>query len=181
MNSIHEKYYKDAVPQIKKQFGLKNDLEVPRITKVVINAGIGKFLKDGNAITEVEKSLAAISGQKAVLTKSRQSIAGFKIRQGLEIGVKVTLRGRRMWDFIERFVGATLPRIRDFRGLPHSNIDENGNLNIGLREQLIFPEIIPEQVKNTFSLQVNVVTDAKNKEKGTALFKLLGFPIESKQ
>lgn len=181
MVSIQEKYNKEVIPEIKKQFDLANNFEVPKIVKVVINTGVGKYLKDGNAVAEITQSLAALSGQKPAVTKARQSIAGFKIRKGLEVGMKVTLRGRRKWDFVERLVSAALPRIRDFRGIKESAIDNGGNLNIGIKEHLIFPEIMPEQVKNIFSLQVTVVTDAGSREKGMALFKLLGFPIEKKE
>lgn len=166
---------------MKKQFKLANSLEVPRIVKVSVNTGIGKFIKDGNAISEVTSAISQITGQKPVLTKARKSIAGFKTREGLEVGVKATLRGRRMWDFLNRFIGAAVPRIRDFRGIKESAVDSQGNLNIGIKEHLIFPEISAEQTKNIFSLQVNVTTTAKSKEKGIALFRLLGFPLETKK
>lgn len=179
MNSLKEKYNKKVIPEMKKRFSLKNDLEVPRIFKVVVNSGIGKFLKDSNQVNDIIESISLFTGQKPVLAKSRKSIAGFKIREGLEVGVKVTLRGKRMWDFMEKLVGTTLPRIRDFQGIKEKALDESGNLNIGIKEHLIFPEILPEQVKNIFSLQVNVVTNAKNKEKGLELFRLLGFPIRN--
>ena len=179
--TIREKYNKEVVSKMKEKFGLGNDFEVPRITKVVINAGVGKFLKDNNAIEEVRQTITAISGQKPVSAQSKKSIAGFKIREGLEVGIKVTLRGQRMWDFLDRLVGASLPRVRDFRGIKESSVDNNGNLNIGIKEQLIFPEIAPEHVKNTFSFQVNVTTNSGDREKGLALFRLLGFPIEVKE
>lgn len=178
MTSIREKYNKKAVPEIKNQFQLKNDFEVPRIEKVVINCGVGKFLNDSAQTAEVAKSLANFSGQKPVMVKARKSIAGFKIREGQEVGMKVTLRGKRKWDFLEKLVGAALPRIKDFHGINLSAVDDGGNLNIGIKEHLIFPEILPEQVKNIFSLQVTVVTDQKSKEKSLALFKALGFPIK---
>jgi large subunit ribosomal protein L5 len=176
--SVREKYNKEAVLEIKEQFGLKNNLEVPKIEKAIVNIGIGKFLKDSAQVKDIEDALKEITGQAPLKTKSRKSIAGFKIREGLEVGFKVTMRGRRMWDFLERLVGAAVPRIRDFRGLKESSVDESGNLNIGIKEHLIFPEIAPEKVKNIFSLQVTVVTNAKNREKGLALFRKLGFPIE---
>jgi large subunit ribosomal protein L5 len=178
MPGIKEKYKKVVVAEMKKQFELVNDLEVPKIKKVVVNVGIGKFLKDSAQVEDIVKSMAMITGQKPQMTQSRKSIAGFKIREGLEVGVKTTLRGKRMWDFIERLVGAAMPRVRDFHGIKASAVDKGGNLNIGIKEHLIFPEIFPEQVKNIFSLEVTLVTDAKNKEKGAALFKLLGFPME---
>lgn len=181
MTSIQKKYKEVVIPEMKKRFNLANDLEVPKVTKIVVNTGIGKYLKDGNISTEIIQSLATITGQKPVVTKAKKSIAGFKIRQGLEIGIKVTLRGQRKWDFLEKLVGAAIPRIRDFRGIKESAVDHQGNLNIGIKEHLIFPEILPEQVKNIFSLQVTAVTDAGDREKGLALFRLMGFPIENKE
>jgi large subunit ribosomal protein L5 len=178
MTSIKEKYNKTAIAEMKKEFKLDNIFEVPRIEKVVVNVGIGKFLKDSGVVEDVAKSLTTIAGQKPLMTQARKSIAGFKIREGLEVGMKVTLRGRRMWDFIERLVAAALPRVRDFHGIKASAVDQNGNLNIGIREHLIFPEIFPEHVKTIFPLEVTVVTNAKDREKGLKLFQLLGFPME---
>jgi large subunit ribosomal protein L5 len=178
--NIREKYQKVAMVEMKKKFSLSNDMEVPRIRKVVFNVGVGKFLKDSNQIKDIEDSIRIITGQKPLATKSKKSIAGFKIREGLEVGMKVTMRGKRMWEFLDRLVGAAIPRIRDFRGIKESSVDENGNLSIGIKEHLIFPEILPEQVKNVFGLQVNVATDAKSKEQGMTLFRSLGFPIENK-
>ncbi|MFA4817586.1 MAG: 50S ribosomal protein L5 [Parcubacteria group bacterium] len=177
MSKIKEQYNKEVVPEMKKIFGLKNNLEVPRIKKVVVNVGIGKYLKDGNLVKEVTESVTQITGQKPLATKSRKSIAGFKIREGLEVGLKVTLRGKRMWDFLERLIGAAIPRIRDFQGIKKSAVDDGGNLNIGIKEHMVFPEINPESVKSTMSLQVNVVTDAKNKKEALELFRLMKFPI----
>jgi large subunit ribosomal protein L5 len=181
MTSIREKYNKTVISQIRKELGLKNNFEVPKIEKVVVNTGIGKFLKDSNQVKEIVDSISQITGQKPVMTKAKKSISGFKTREGLEIGVSVSLRGKRMWDFIEVLIGASIPRIRDFRGIKETSVDQAGNLNIGIKEHLIFPEILPERVKNTFSLQVTIVTNSKNREKGMRLFKLLGFPIENKE
>lgn len=180
MSSIREKYNKEIVAQMKKKFNLSNDFEVPKIKKVVVNVGVGKFLKDSAQVEDISKTLTTITGQKPLATKSRKSIAGFKIREGLEVGLKVTLRGKRMWSFIEKLAKATLPRVRDFHGLKLSAVDAGGNLNIGIKEQIIFPEILPEEVKNIFSLEVTIVTDAHDKAKGLELFKLLGFPMEIK-
>jgi large subunit ribosomal protein L5 len=177
MMSLKEKYNKEVVPEMRKKFGFKNDLQAPRIEKVVVNAGIGKYTKDANLVKEAVQSVETITGQKPVLTKSRQSVAGFKIREGMEIGVKVTLRGRRKWDFLEKLVGAAIPRIRDFQGIKESSVDANGNMNIGLKEHMVFPEVMAENVKNTLSLQVNITTTAKNREEGLEFFKLMGFPI----
>ena len=178
MTNIREKYNKTVIAEMEKEFKLGNIFEVPKIEKVVINVGIGRFLKDSGVVDDIVKSLTAISGQKPLMTQARKSIAGFKIREGLEVGIKVTIRGRRMWDFIERLVAAALPRVRDFHGIKTSAVDQNGNLNIGIREHLIFPEILPEYVKTTFPLEVTVVTSAGNREKGLKLFQLLGFPME---
>lgn len=163
---------------MKKKFHLDNNLAVPKIKKVVVNIGTGKFLKDKAVMDEISSSLAMITGQKPLATKARKSIAGFKIRDGLNIGMKVTLRGKRMWDFIEKLVSASIPRIRDFRGIKDSSVENMGNLNIGIKEHLVFPEILPEQVKTIFGLEVTIVTDAHDRKKGLALFKGLGFPME---
>jgi large subunit ribosomal protein L5 len=175
--SIKEKYSKEAIATMKEKFAFKNALQVPRIQKVVVNAGIGKFIKDSNMIKDIVESMQVIAGQKVVLTKSKKSIAGFKIREGLEVGVRVTLRGKRMWQFLDRLVGVAIPRIKDFQGIKNSSVDANGNLNIGIKEHVIFPEILAENVKNIFSLQVVVTTNAKNREEGLELFRVLGFPI----
>ena len=175
--NIHEQYKKEIIPVLKKQFKLTNDLEVPRIKKVVINIGIGKYLKDSGQIDDITNFLTIITGQKPAIAQARKSIAGFKIREGQQVGTKVTLRGRRMWDFLEKLVKVALPRVRDFHGLKESAVDQGGNLNIGIKEHLIFPEILPEAVKRNYSLQVTVSTDIRDEVKGRAIFKALGFPI----
>jgi len=175
--SIKEKYSKEVIVAMKEKFAFKNALQVPRIEKVVVNVGIGKFIKDSNMVKDVFESVQVIVGQKPVLTKSKKSIAGFKIREGLEVGVKATLRGKRMWEFLDRLVGVAIPRIKDFQGIKNSSVDSCGNLNIGIKEHIIFPEILAENVKNIFSLQVVVTTNAKNREEGLELFRVLGFPI----
>lgn len=173
------KYNEQSISEIKKELGFENNLAVPRIQRVVINVGTGKFSKENEKIEEIVKTLEAISGQKAVRVKAKKAISGFKVRQGMEIGVKVTLRGRMMWDFIDRFINFALPRTRDFQGISQKSIDSNGNLNVGIKEQVIFPEVVPEKIKHMFSLQVNVVSTAKDKKEGIALFKSLGFPISN--
>lgn len=178
MKTIKEKYNKEAISKMKEKFKLSNGLEVPKIIKVVVNTGVGKFLKDSGQVSDIEESIRVITGQKPLRTQSKKSVAGFKIREGLEVGMKVTLRGKRMWDFIERLVGASVPRIRDFRGVKESSVDNGGNLNLGIKEHLIFPEIAPEKVKNVFGFQVTIVTNARNREEGLELFRILGFPIE---
>lgn len=175
--NLKELYNKEVMPELQKKFSLGNAMQVPRIEKVVVNVGIGKFLKDANMVKDVTETITAIVGQKPLTTKARKSIAGFKIREGLEVGMKVTLRGKRMWEFLDRLVGAAIPRVRDFQGIKESAVDANGNLNIGIKEHVIFPEIMPENVKNMVGLQVTVATNAKNREKGMELFRMLKFPI----
>ncbi len=172
------KYKESVVPEMKKIFGYSNDLAVPRIKKCVINIGTGKILKEPDKIEEIVNSMREISGQKPVKTKARKAISGFKIRQGLEIGVKVTLRGKMMWNFIDHLVNFALPRTRDFQGIDLKSIDSNGNMNLGIKEHIIFPEISPERVKNIFSFQVNISTNSKSKKESTELFRLLGFPMK---
>lgn len=178
MQSLKEKYIKEVLPAMEKKFGYKNVMAVPRLEKAVINVGVGKFLKESDKLDEVIAGITEITGQKPIKTKARKAISGFKIRQGLEVGVKVTLRGKRMWQFIERLINTALPRTRDFQGIEGKAIDEKGNLNIGIREHMIFPEISAEKVKNIFSFQISVVSSAKNREEGKELYKLLGFPIK---
>jgi large subunit ribosomal protein L5 len=169
--------YQEAIPELKKALGRENALSLPRVAKVTLNVGLGKFLKEQSRVDEIVETLTVITGQKPVMMKARKAIAGFKIREGLEVGVKVTLRGRRMWQFLDRFLLATLPRVRDFQGIPVSSVDSNGNCNIGLREHMIFPEIIPEKVQTIFGLQIVVTTTARNREDGEALFRTLKFPF----
>jgi large subunit ribosomal protein L5 len=154
---------------------------VPKIVKVVINCGLGKYIKEKEATDEVYENLKIISGQKPVLTKAKKSISGFKIREGQEVGVKATLRGERMWHFLERLVGSALPRIRDFRGIEIRNFDSRGNLNLAVKEHIVFPEIAAENVKQIFSFQVTFVTTAKKTEEGVELFRMLGFPIKTQE
>ncbi|EKE11622.1 MAG: 50S ribosomal protein L5 [uncultured bacterium] len=176
--SIKEKYNKDVVSKMKEQFGFKSALQVPRIEKVVINVGIGKFIKDSALVEDVKKTIVMIAGQKPVMTQAKKSIAGFKIREGQEIGMRATLRGKRKWDFIEKLVSVAIPRVRDFQGIKDSAVDAGGNFNFGIKEHTIFSEIMPESVKNIVGFQVNIVTTAKNREEGLALFKLMGFPLK---
>jgi large subunit ribosomal protein L5 len=181
VSSIKKIYSEKAVPALQKEFGIKNLMAVPRVGKIVVNVGIGKILKDAKRVEEVFASLETITGQKTLKTKARKAIANFKTREGLEIGACVTLHGKRMWDFLDRLVNVALPRTRDFQGIPKSAVDQSGNCNIGIKEHLVFPEIIPEKVQNIFSFQINIVTTAKNKEQGEALFRHLGLPLQSKE
>lgn len=179
MSTLFEKYKKTVTPELQKRFGLKNALAVPRISKVTVNSGIGKFLKDPKVLDDIERDLARITGQKPVRTKAKKAIASFKTREGMAIGMCVTLRGRRMWDFLERLIGIAFPRTRDFRGIPETSFDGNGNLSVGIREHIIFPETAGDDVKTIFGFQVVVTTTVGRREHGVELLKLLGFPIKS--
>lgn len=174
---LKEVYRDKSVPALLAAVGTSNPLSVARVRKVVVNAGIGRFLKEENRVEEILRSITEITGQKPVQTKAKKAIAGFKIREGLAVGVRVTLRGDRMWDFLDRLVKTAFPRIRDFQGISPSVVDANGHLNVGIREHSVFPEIIPEKVQTPFGFQVSVVTTAKSREEGLILAKTLGFPI----
>ena len=171
--------YANSTKKIQKDLNKANIMQIPRIEKVVINTGIGRITKESEKVTEVYDSLTAICGQAPIKTKVQKSIAGFKVREGQDVGIKVTLRGLKMWDFLTRLVNVSLPRIRDFRGLKISTVDSNGNLNIGITDHTVFPEIIAEKVKYIFGLQITVVTTAENKQEAEILFRELGFPLKS--
>jgi large subunit ribosomal protein L5 len=175
---LKEKYQKEAVPAMKQKFGYRNDLVVPRIEKAVVNVGIGAYSKDEKAQEEISRDLALITGQKPMVTLAKKDISAFKIRQGLPVGLKITLRGKRMYDFVERLINVVLPRTRDFRGLESKSIDQNGSLTIGIKEHIIFPEISQEDLKRIFGMEITIATNAKDKERALELFKLLGFPIK---
>jgi large subunit ribosomal protein L5 len=177
-SSLKEKFNKEVISKFKEKFSISNAMAVPKITKVILNSGIGKFLKEKEAIDEIVAAIRDITGQKPVLAKAKKSISGFKVRQGQEIGVAVALRGRRMWDFLDRLVYSTFPRVRDFQGISEKCFDSQGNLNVAVKEHIVFPEIAAENVKNVFGLQVTVVSTAKTKEEGIELLRLLGFPIK---
>lgn len=173
--------YREILPELGTALDVKNALALPRVMKVTVNVGIGKFQKEQARVDEILAALTAITGQKPVLAKARKAIAGFKIREGLEVGTRVTLRGRRMWQFLDRFLYATLPRTRDFQGIPLSSVDASGNCNIGLREHMIFPEIVPEKVQTVFGLQVTITTTAKDRKSGLELFRKLGLPFRAEE
>lgn len=175
---LKEKYQKKLVPELKKELGITNNMLVPHLTKVVLNIGFGRHFKEKEYIADVQKAFTMISGQKPVMTKSKKSIAAFKIRDGLVIGTKVTLRGERMYDFVEKLVGITFPRVRDFRGISAKAMDSKGNLTIGFKDHTPFPEIRVEEINNTFGLEVCLATSAKNAKDGLALFTALGFPFK---
>lgn len=178
MNSLQQKYNKQVAPQLAKEFGYKNVMAIPKISKVSVNVGLSRASKDQNFTADVVADIKQILGQAPQKTTAKKAIAGFKIRQNQEVGVAATLRGRRMWDFLERLISAALPRIRDFQGIDQKNFDKQGNLNYAIREQLVFPEISNDDIRTIFGFQVNVNTTAKTKEEGIRLLKLLGFPIK---
>ncbi len=177
---LKDKYYKEIVPQLKEKFGYKNVFEVPHLEKVVINVGFGRHAKEKEYIESIENTLMRISGQKPILTKARKSISSFKIRQGMIIGAAVTLRKERMFDFLEKLINVTFPRVRDFRGISEKSVDKSGNLSIGFKEHLPFPEVKSDEVDKIHGLSVCISTTAKNREEGLELFRLMGFPFKKK-
>lgn len=172
------RFREEVRPRLQEQLGLSNLMQVPRLEKVVVNMGVGDALKDGRMLEAAVEDLTIIAGQKPVITKARKSIAGFKLREGMQIGVKVTLRGDRMWEFVDRLVATAIPRIRDFRGLNPGAFDGHGNYTLGLTEQLIFPEIDYDKVAKVRGMDITVVTTAKDDDQGRALLIALGFPFE---
>lgn len=184
MISLKEKYKKEVIPAMMDKFGYKNVMAVPKIAKVVVNTGFGRIL-GGKTSNEQKKirgaildDLALICGQRPVLTVAKKSIAGFKIREGLAIGAKATLRKKKMYDFLEKLIFVGLPRSRDFRGINFKSIDKEGNLTIAIKEHIIFPEISAEKAKNIFGFEITVVTTAKKEEEGLEMLRLIGFPIK---
>ena len=168
------------MPAIQKELGLKNVMQVPKVTKVVLNAGIGRFIKEANFIDNVEKTLTKITGQKPIRTKAKKAISNFKIREGQEIGVMVTLRGPRMYDFLEKLVKVPFPRLRDLHGISDKAFDGQGNFTIGFKENVAFPEVKMEEIDKIHGLQIIVNTTAKNKVAGKSLLTHLGFPFSKK-
>src|SRR5687767_2083573 len=169
MPRLHDKYKKDVIPALRKEFGIDNVMAVPRIVKVTVNTGVGRMLKDGRATDKVEADLALLTGQKASGRAAKKSVASFKLREGVTVGYAATLRGTRMWDFIDRLVTLALPLSKDFRGIDPKNVDRAGNLNLGLKEHSIFPEINLENIKDIFGLQVTVTTTVGDHDRGLAL------------
>ena len=182
--SIKEKYKNKVIPGMEERFKYGNKMSIPRIEKVVINSGFGKLITNKTKeeqrkfVQYVGDNIEAICGQKPVMVPARKSIATFKLREGNIIGVKVTLRGKKMYDFIEKLVNITIPRSRDFQGIKLTAVDNNGNFNLGIKEHIVFPEILPEKAPTILGMEVTIVTSAKNKEEGLELFKLLDFPFK---
>ncbi len=177
MNVLHEKYQNEVVPVLMKELDLGNVNQVPRITKVVVNIGLGEALDNPKALDAAVSDLTIITGQKPVVIAARKSIANFKLREGRQIGAKVTLRGERMWAFLDRLMNIALPRVRDFRGISDESFDGRGNYTLGLREQLIFPEIEYDKIDKIRGMEVSIVTTALSDEQGRTMLKLLGMPF----
>jgi len=178
-SQLHARYTADVVPALQKQFEYTNPMDVPRLTKIVVNIGLGEALTNAKALDAAVGDLSAITGQRPIVTKAKRSIAQFRLRTGNTIGAKVTLRGERMWDFLERLTMLALPRIRDFRGVPGKSFDGRGNFTLGLREQLAFPEIEYDKVDRLRGLEISIVTTAKTDEESKRLLELLGMPFAS--
>lgn len=177
MAKLHNFYKDNVVSDLQKQFGYTSVMQVPRIEKITLNMGVGEALADKKVLEHAASDMALISGQKPVITKARRSVAGFKIREGYPIGCKVTLRGSRMWDFFERLVTIAIPRVRDFRGLNAKSFDGRGNYSMGVREQIIFPEIDYDKVDKVRGLDITITTSAKSDEEGRALLAAFNFPF----
>ena len=175
---LEEKYKNEVVPALVKMFGYKNVMQVPRITKIVVNIGLGEALDNPKAIDHAVEDIMTITGQRPIVTKARKSVAAFKLREGRPIGVKVTLRGAKMWAFLDRLMNVALPRVRDFRGVSPNAFDGRGNYTLGLREQLIFPEIDYDKIDKARGMEVTIVTTAKTDEEGRQLLALLGMPFK---
>ena len=175
---LKEKYVNEVVPALKEQLQLANVNEVPRLEKIVVNMGVGAAVQDAKQLDSAMEDLRIITGQQPMVTRAKKSIAGFKIRQGMPIGAKVTLRGDRMWEFFDRLVTAAIPRVRDFRGLPTNSFDGRGNYSMGVTEQLIFPEIDYDKVDRVRGMDITVVTTAKTDEGAKALLDAFGFPFK---
>jgi large subunit ribosomal protein L5 len=174
---LKEKYQTEVVPALMQEFRYRSVMQVPRLEKIVLNIGLGEAIQNSKALDAATADLAAIAGQKPVITRARKSIAAFKVRQGMPIGVMVTLRGPRMWSFLDRLMNLVLPRLRDFRGVSRRSFDGRGNYSIGLREQIVFPEIDYDKVDKLRGLEVVIVTTAPDDEQGYALLKRLGMPF----
>ncbi|WP_298773399.1 50S ribosomal protein L5 [uncultured Shewanella sp.] len=178
MAKLHDKYQETVSPELMKKFGFTSVMQVPRIEKITLNMGVGEAVADKKVMEHALRDMTAIAGQKPVVTVARKSVAGFKIREGYPIGCKVTLRGERMWEFFERLVDIAIPRIRDFRGLSVKSFDGRGNYAMGVREQIIFPEIEYDKIDKIRGMDIVITTSAKNDEEGRALLSAFNFPFK---
>jgi len=178
MNRLQEKYLKTIIPQLQEELNCKSVMQVPKVKKIVINIGVGDASSNPKNIDKVVLELAKITGQKPVVTKAKKSIAGFKLRAGMPIGCKVTLRGQKMYDFFDKLITISLPRIRDFQGLSPNAFDQNGNYTLGIKEQIIFPEINYEEVDKIRGMEISIITTATNQETAHLLLKKMGLPFK---
>jgi large subunit ribosomal protein L5 len=179
MSRLKEKYAKEVVPALKKEFGYANVMAIPRVTKVIINMGLGEATSNAKIVDTAADELSKITGQKAAVRRAKKSIAAFKVRQGMPVGAMVTLRGERMYEFLDRLIGIALPRVRDFKGISAKGFDGRGNYTLGLRDQIIFPEIDYMKVDKARGMNVSVVTTAKTDEEARKLLQLIGLPFRS--
>ena len=177
MARLKDRYAEEIAPTLKERFGIENPMRIPRLEKIVVNMGVGEAVQNSRALDGAMEDLARITGQKAQLRRARKSNAGFKIREGMPVGARVTLRGERMWEFLDRLISVALPRVRDFRGVSPNSFDGHGNYALGLREQLIFPEISYDAIDATRGLDVAVVTTTESDEEARELLRLLGMPF----
>jgi large subunit ribosomal protein L5 len=177
MARLKDQYREEIAPALRERFGIENPMRVPRLEKIVVNMGVGEAAQNSRALDGAMEVLAKITGQKPQMRRARKSIAGFKIREGMPVGARVTLRGERMWEFLDRLISVALPRVRDFRGISPNSFDGRGNFALGLREQLIFPEISYDSIDTTRGLDVAVVTTAQTDEEARELLRLLGMPF----
>jgi large subunit ribosomal protein L5 len=180
MSRLQEVYKQEIVPQLMERLGIKNVMAVPRITKITLNMGVGEALADRKALEHAMSDLALISGQKPVPCNARKSVAAFKVREGFPIGCKVTLRRERMYEFLDRLINVAIPRVRDFRGIPSKSFDGRGNFNMGVKEQIIFPEIDYDKVDSIRGLDICITTSAENDEAGRALLEAFSFPLRQR-
>jgi len=177
MSRLKERYRKEVVPRLMELYGYKNIMQVPRLDKIVLNIGLGEAIRDAKALEAAEKDLATISGQHPVTTRARRSIAAFRLRTGMPIGLKVTLRGERMCDFFDKLVNAVLPRLREFQGVSRNSFDGRGNYTLGLKEQIVFPEVDYDSIDKIRGLEVSIITTAKTDDEGRHLLEALGMPF----
>ncbi len=180
MARLHDYYRDTVIGQLTEQFGYRNVMEVPRVQKITLNMGLGEAVGDKKVIENAVSDMAKIAGQRPIVTKARKSVASFKIRDGYPIGCKVTLRRERMYEFLDRLVNVALPRVRDFRGIPRKSFDGSGNYSLGVKEQIIFPEINYDQIDSIRGLDIAITTNAKTDEEGMALLKAFGFPFRAR-
>jgi large subunit ribosomal protein L5 len=179
VSGLRLRYREEVAPAMQREFGYANPMQIPRVSRVVVNVGLGEAIANAKALDAAVGDLATITGQKPIVTRARRSIAQFRLRTGMPIGAKVTLRGQRMYDFLERTMALALPRIRDFRGIPTRSFDGRGNFSLGLREQLVYPEIDYDKIDRLRGLEISIVTTAKTDEEGRKLLELLGMPFQS--